>query len=328
MARVRRRQGARERAEGPGVAEGRARGPQRPAAMGRDAGSAARGTVPSPTIERTRSGGRNPRSTRPRAAAGRKAEGRCDQLSRDHAAPAARGHAQKVTITVRPWRLQNVLRSSCRGDAGVKKYVVLAGNIGAGKTTLVRMMCEKLGWRPYYEPVAENPYLADFYDDMARWAFHSQVFFLTHRVRSHRALMDDPWTVVQDRSVYEDAEVFARNLYLSGRMSERDWTTYLELYHAVITLLPPPDLVVYLQASVPVLRRRIARRGRNFEAAISDEYLAGLNALYEQWMQGFDLGPVVVFPADRMDFVEEAQDFETIVAEVEQRLRGEQRLLF
>jgi hypothetical protein len=210
----------------------------------------------------------------------------------------------------------------------VKKYIVLAGNIGAGKTSLVGLMCRRLGWKPYFEPVAENPYLEDFYRDMARWAFHSQVFFLTHRVRSHRALMDDPWSVVQDRSLYEDAEVFARNLYVHGRMSEREWRTYRELYRTVITLLPPPDLVVYLRASVPTLRRRIMRRGRGFEAGISDEYLRELNALYENWIRGFGLAPVLVVPTDRIDFVSETRDFEAIVTEVEQRLRDRQGLLF
>lgn len=210
----------------------------------------------------------------------------------------------------------------------MKKYIVLAGNIGAGKTSLVGLMCRRLGWKPYFEPVAENPYLEDFYRDMARWAFHSQVFFLTHRVRSHRALMDDPWSVVQDRSLYEDAEVFARNLYVHGRMSEREWRTYRELYRTVITLLPPPDLVVYLRASVPTLRRRIMRRGRGFEAGISDEYLRELNALYENWIRGFGLAPVLVVPTDRIDFVSETRDFEAIVTEVEQRLRDRQGLLF
>jgi len=213
-------------------------------------------------------------------------------------------------------------------EAPVKKYVVLAGNIGSGKTTLVRMMCERLGWKPYFEPVTENPYLEDFYRDMSRWAFHSQVFFLTHRVRSHHALMDDPWSVVQDRSLYEDAEVFARNLYIHGRMSERDWGTYRELYRTVITLLPPPNLVVYLRASVPTLKRRIAQRGRGFEANISEEYLGELNALYEEWIGSFDLAPVLVLASDHLEFVGKPKDFQGIVSQVEDHLRGEQGLLF
>lgn len=210
----------------------------------------------------------------------------------------------------------------------MKKYVVLAGNIGAGKTTLVQLMCQQLGWRPYFEPVTENPYLVDFYQDMASWAFHSQVFFLTHRVRSHRALMDDPFPVVQDRSLYEDAEVFARNLHRQGHLSERDWQTYQGLYRTFTTLLPAPDLVVYLQASVPTLRRRIQRRGREFEANISEEYLGQLNQLYEEWIAGFSLAPVLTVPADRLDFVQEKKDLRRIVAVVEERLRGDQGLLF
>ncbi len=210
----------------------------------------------------------------------------------------------------------------------MKRYVVLAGNIGAGKTSLVRLLCDRLGWKPYYEPVTENPYLEDFYRDMSRWAFHSQVFFLTHRVRSHRSLMDDPHTVVQDRSLYEDAEVFARNLALQGRMSGREWETYQGLYRTLITLLPPPDLVVYLRASVPTLRKRIAQRGRDFEAAIPEEYLEELNALYEEWIGGFDLSPVMIVPADRTDFVGRPQHFERIVSEIEDRLRDRQYLLF
>jgi len=210
----------------------------------------------------------------------------------------------------------------------MKQHVVLAGNIGAGKSTLVRMMCEALGWEPYFEPVAENPFLEDFYRDMARWAFHSQIFFLTHRVRSHRALMADPHSVAQDRSLYEDAEVFARNLYVHGRMSERDWATYRELYRTVASLLPAPDLVVYLRASVPTLLKRIALRGRSFEAGISAEYLGELNALYEEWIGGFDLAPVLVIPSDRVDFVSDHSALAAIVLEVEERLRHRQGLLF
>lgn len=210
----------------------------------------------------------------------------------------------------------------------MKRYVVLAGSIGAGKSTLVRRMCDRLGWTPYFEPVAENPYLADFYKDMDRWAFASQVFFMAWRVKSHRALMDDPGTVVQDRSLYEDAEVFARNLHRQGHLSDRDWRTYQELYRTFTTLLPAPDLVVYLRASVTTLLARIGRRGRDYEAGISREYLEGLNELYEEWIAGFRLAPVLVVPSDRLDFVTDAAALGEIVATVEERLRDKQGLLF
>jgi len=210
----------------------------------------------------------------------------------------------------------------------LKTYVVIAGNIGAGKSTLVRMMCDSLGWEPYFEPVAENPYLADFYRDMRRWAFNSQVFFLTHRARSHRTLMDSHRPVVQDRSFYEDGEVFARAQYLLGHLGERDWQTYKELYETLTTLLAPPDLVVYLRASVSTLRRRIAQRGRDIETDISDEYLHRLNGLYEEWISGFDLAPVLVVPSDRLDFVEDSQDLHVIVSTIQRQLQGRQGLLF
>jgi deoxyadenosine/deoxycytidine kinase len=207
-------------------------------------------------------------------------------------------------------------------------YVVLAGNIGAGKSTLVSMMCERLGWEPYYEPVAENPYLDDFYRDMHAWAFHSQVFFLTYRAQAHRALMDIPRAVVQDRSFYEDAEVFARALHRQGAISERDWKTYQGLYQTLTTLLSPPDLVVYLRASVLTLQKRIALRGRQFEARISDEYLSSLNKLYEEWIASFSLAPVLVVPSDRLDFVKDSKDLDRIVTTVAERLRGRQGVLF
>jgi len=210
----------------------------------------------------------------------------------------------------------------------VKTYVVLAGNIGAGKSTLVRMMCDTLGWVPYYEPVAENPYLSDFYSDMKRWAFHSQVFFLTWRARAHHVLLQNPRSVVQDRSFYEDAEVFARALHRQGAMSDREWETYRGLYQTLTTLLPAPDLVVYLKASVSTLRGRIARRGRAFEARISDAYLGELNTLYEEWIGGFSLSPVLVVPSDRLDFVRDSQDLTAIIATVRQRLQGRQGSLF
>lgn len=215
------------------------------------------------------------------------------------------------------------------GDrARMKKYIVLAGNIGAGKSTLVGLLAEKLGFRPYYEPVAENPYLEDFYSDMERWAFNSQIFFLTHRIKSHHSLMDDPWSVVQDRSLYEDANVFARNLYERGSMSSRDWATYCEIYRTMTSILPAPDLVVYLRASVPTLRKRIARRGRGFEADIPSEYLESLNILYEEWIDGFSLAPVLVVPGDKLDFVEESRDLKAIIHTIDHRLRDKQGNLF
>lgn len=209
-----------------------------------------------------------------------------------------------------------------------KKYVVLAGNIGAGKSTLVEMMCERFSWKAYYEPVAENPYLERFYGDMKRWAFHSQVYFMTHRVKAHHALAGDPFSVVQDRSIYEDAEVFARNLYEQGHMSEDDYATYRELYRVFTCLLPVPDLVVYLRASVKTLQQRISQRGRGFEASIPDEYLDGLNRLYEDWIESFDLAPVLVVPGDSLDFVANSADLHRILDRVEERLSDRQQLLF
>lgn len=215
-----------------------------------------------------------------------------------------------------------------RDRAPMKKYLVLAGNIGVGKSTLVRLLSSRLGFRPYYEPVAENPYLEDFYRDMKRWAFQSQVFFMSHRIKTHRILMDDPWSVVQDRSLYEDANVFARNLYERGSMDSRDWLTYSELYKTMTSILPAPDLVVYLRASVPTLKKRIALRGRAFEASIPDEYLESLNRLYDEWIADFSLAPVLIVPGDTLDFVTDAQDLKAITRTIESRLQDKQGSLF
>jgi deoxyadenosine/deoxycytidine kinase len=210
----------------------------------------------------------------------------------------------------------------------MKNYLVLAGNIGAGKSTLVSLLADRLGFQPFYEPVAENPYLEDFYLDMEKWAFHSQVFFLTHRMGAHRELSLDPRSVVQDRSMYEDAEVFARNLHLQGKMADRDWETYRELYETASRILPAPDLVVYIRASVGTLKTRIAKRARTFEKAIPDEYLEGLNRLYDSWIESFTLAPVLVVPGDRIDFVAESGDLDAVVKAVEKRLGDKQNSLF
>jgi deoxyadenosine/deoxycytidine kinase len=210
----------------------------------------------------------------------------------------------------------------------MKKYLVLAGNIGAGKSSLVRLLAKKLDFAPYFEPVAENPFLKPFYEDMKRWAFHSQVFFLTSRAKAHRQLMADPRSVVQDRSLYEDAEVFARNLYNQGTMNREEWTTYQELYKTLASILPPPDLVIYIRASVDTLHRRIKKRGREFESSIQESYLIGLNSLYEEWIQTFDLAPVLTIPGDKLDFIEDSNDFRAIVATIKKRLQDRQPTLF
>jgi deoxyadenosine/deoxycytidine kinase len=210
----------------------------------------------------------------------------------------------------------------------MKKFVAVAGNIGVGKSTLVDLLCRKLDWEPFYEPVTENPYLADFYEDMEAWSFHSQVFFLTHRLRAHHQIAGHPTSVVQDRSVYEDAEIFAQNLYLQGYIHPRDYETYRELYETVMQFLPPPDLVIYLRASVPTLSQRIARRGRDYERSITPEYLNSLNRLYEKWISGFTICPVLTVPADDVDYVAHSGHLNLIVRKVEEKLTGKEEVIF
>ncbi len=210
----------------------------------------------------------------------------------------------------------------------MKKFVAVAGNIGVGKSTLVAMLCNRLGWQPFYEPEAENPYLADFYRDMRSWAFHSQIFFLSHRLRAHRQLLDHPTSVVQDRSVYEDAQVFANNLYRQGLIAERDYSTYRELYQVLCEFLPPPDLVVYLRASVSTLVARISQRGRDYESRITAEYLAQINKLYEEWINGFSLCPVLTVPADDLDYVAHPSHLDLVVRKVQEKLTGKEEVVF
>jgi len=210
----------------------------------------------------------------------------------------------------------------------MKKFVAVAGNIGVGKSTLVGMLCAKLGWEPFYEPVTENPYLADFYANMKTWAFHSQTFFLIHRLKAHDQLAHHPNSVIQDRSVYEDAEIFAQNLFLQGDMQQRDYQTYRELYETMLRFLPPPDLVVYLRASVDTLTNRVTRRGRDYERTIAPEYLASLNRLYENWLKNFSLCPVLTVPADDLDYVSHPGHLNLIVAKMQDKLTGKDEVVF
>jgi deoxyadenosine/deoxycytidine kinase len=194
-----------------------------------------------------------------------------------------------------------------------KHFVAIAGNIGVGKSTLTGILSEAFNWNPFYEAVDENPYLADFYADMTRWSFHSQVFFLSRRLQHHRQLVDHPGSVVQDRSVYEDAEIFACNLAEQGLMSERDYRAYRDLYEGIRAFLPPPDLLVYLKGSVDTLLSRIKQRGRDFERDISPDYLHRLNILYDRWIEHWQSCPVLVIPADEMDFQHEPEARQIII---------------
>jgi deoxyadenosine/deoxycytidine kinase len=210
----------------------------------------------------------------------------------------------------------------------VKKFVAVAGNIGVGKSTLVRLLCARLGWQPFYEPEGENPYLVDFYRDMHTWSFHSQIFFLTRRLRAHHDLLAHPTSVIQDRSVYEDAQVFALNLHRQGIMDERDFHSYYELYQVLSECLPPPDLVVYLRASVDTLLMRVAQRGREYERQIGGEYLLQLNSLYEEWIDNFALCPVLTVPADDLDYVANGRHLDLIANKIQEKLTGKEEVIF
>ena len=206
----------------------------------------------------------------------------------------------------------------------MKKYLVVAGNIGAGKSTLVEQISLNWNWKPYFEPVSENPYLEDFYKDMTRWAFHSQLYFLTDRLKTHKELQSYGGSVVQDRSVHEDAEIFVRNLHQEGSLSDRDFQTYHNLYRVMSSFLEAPSLVVYLKCSVDTLKKRIARRGRSFEADIPDGYLENLNRLYDGWIEGYSHSARLIIDADKRDFVINPGDLEEILSLIEERLKGDQ----
>ncbi|HID34348.1 MAG TPA: deoxynucleoside kinase [Anaerolineae bacterium] len=207
-----------------------------------------------------------------------------------------------------------------------KRFIAIAGNVGVGKSTLTRMLAARLGWEPFFEAVDDNPYLADFYQDMPRWAFHSQIFFLSRRLRHHHELLQREGSVIQDRSVYEDAEVFARNLYEQGAMGERDYRSYRELYEVLCAFLPPPDLVIYLRADVDTLLARIRMRGRAYEQDIDPAYLARLNQLYDAWIEGFTLSPVLTIEAASMDFVAHKDHLDRIEAAARDRLADKDAL--
>ena len=209
-----------------------------------------------------------------------------------------------------------------------KRFILVAGNIASGKTSLTERLGARLGWHTAFESVADNPYLADFYADMRQWSFHLQVFFLGHRARQHLVLAQAPSSAIADRSIYEDAHIFARALYHLGNLAERDYKAYREVFDLLVANLPRPDLLLYLQAPVPVLIRRIGQRGRAIESGVSTDYLALLETFYDEWIEGFDLCPVLTVRTDDLDFVNRPKHLDIVIQRIQDRLAGREEVVF
>lgn len=212
--------------------------------------------------------------------------------------------------------------------AMTKRLVLVAGNIGAGKTSLTERIGARLGWQTSFESVADNPYLADFYADMRQWSFHLQVFFLGHRADQHLALARSPQSAISDRSIYEDAFIFARALHELGNLSERDYLAYRHVYDLIVANLPRPDLLIHLDAPVEVLMQRIQRRGRAIEGGISQEYLSLLKSFYREWLETFDLCPVLTIRSQDLDFVHKPHHLDIVIQRIQDRLAGQEDVVF
>jgi len=212
-----------------------------------------------------------------------------------------------------------------KAGANERRTIAIAGNIGAGKSSLVDFLSRSYGIEPFYEPNDENPYLADFYRDMRRWAFHSQLYFLTSKFRIHRQLDRTPGISVLDRTVYEDAEIFAAALKQMRKIAPREWETYQALYQVILRSVRPPDLMIYLRCNMRTLRKRIRLRGRRMEQDISLAYLKRLDGLYEDWIKNYSLGEVLVLDSGRLDFIHDMVDRLDVMERVEALLPGARR---
>ena len=201
-----------------------------------------------------------------------------------------------------------------------KIFVAVAGNIGSGKSSLTRLLSEHYGWKSFYESVDNNPYLSDFYADMGRWSFNLQIYFLSKRFNDHKKIVEGKESVIQDRSIYEDAEIFAKNLHLIGKMDDRDYANYVELYRVMMQYLQPPDLLIFLDARIETLVKQIARRGREYEQSIPRSYLEQLSCHYKEWIGSYALGPLLVVPSDEVDFVHERGDFNRMLMLIQSKL--------
>lgn len=195
-------------------------------------------------------------------------------------------------------------------------FVVVAGNIGCGKTTLTKKLSERLAWKPHFESVTDNPYLADFYENMDRWSFPLQVYFLNHRFRTHKLIESGSASAVQDRSIYEDANIFARALYEQGNLDKRDYDNYQCLYESMIEYLNPPTLMIFLKRSVPKLLERISMRGRDYEQTIPVDYLTRLNNYYNEWYDNYNLGKSLIVDTDDLDFLDNEEHFDRLISKI------------
>lgn len=202
-----------------------------------------------------------------------------------------------------------------------QQYIAIAGNIGAGKSSLTGLLAQHFDWEAFYESVDDNPYLADFYEDMLRWSFNLQIYFLSSRFRHQKDMLQKEISLIQDRTIYEDVEIFAKNLHQMSLMSDRDFDNYEALFHEMSYYLRPPDLLVYLRAQVPTLVRQIQQRGREYENSIRIDYLERLNNLYEEWITRYPYEKLII-DTDDLDFVNNKEDLGSIIGLIEQRLYG------
>jgi deoxyadenosine/deoxycytidine kinase len=197
------------------------------------------------------------------------------------------------------------------------QHIAICGNIGSGKTTLAEKLAKHYGWTALLESVDHNPYLRDFYQDMSKWSFHLQIFFLNSRFKQVNQIRESKRTIIQDRTIYEDAYIFASNLRQNGLMTERDFATYKDLFESMQQFVKPPDLLIYLKADIPKLVQQIEKRGRDFEYAIRIDYLMSLNAHYEEWIGNYNLGKLVVIDVNKIDFVGNADDYSDVVGRID-----------
>jgi len=206
--------------------------------------------------------------------------------------------------------------------------ILLAGNIGTGKTSLTERLGARLDWKTAFESVSDNPYLPDFYADMSAWSFHLQIFFLGHRADQYLELANSPQSAILDRSIYEDAYIFARALNHMSNLNERDYLSYRRVFDLLVSKLPAPDLLIYLRAPVTVLMERIQRRGREIESGISSEYLTLLETFYNEWLQTFDVCPVLTIRTDDLDFVHKERHLEMVINRIQDKLAGREEVVF